>query len=113
MKSKLELNANMIWCVIVTVAHLQGRTITYEEVGDLTGINHRNLGKPLQMVANYCEANKVPPITVLVVRKDTGVPSEGSEQFGTKVPAEIFQLQQQVYAFDWRTFTKRVDLIAA
>ncbi len=102
--------ANEVWCVLVAIAHTQGRTITYEELGDLTGLNHRKLGAPLEMVAQYCKRNGCPPLTALVVRKDTGVPSEESAQFGARTPAEIFRIQRRVYEFDWRTFKGAVPI---
>lgn len=96
--------ADMIYCLLVGIARSKGAAITYEELGHLTGIYHRNLGISLEMVARYCEKNNLPALTSLVVSKATGVPSDGSAQFGAKSHIAIFHLQRAVHAFNWETF---------
>lgn len=47
-------------------------TITYQRLGELTGLNHRRMGRPLDLLSLDCERRGEPSLAVLVVRKDTG-----------------------------------------
>ena len=73
------LDALKIWHVLVRAA-MNGETMTYGRLSELTEIpyfpfSYQNLS--LGLIQNYCEDNEFPPLTVLVVRKDTGIPSDG------------------------------------
>lgn len=68
--------ASQIWPVLVWAA-INRQTLTYKDLSYLVGIFHRNLSHPLGVIKGYCYENKLPPLTVLVVRKDTGAPAVG------------------------------------
>ena len=70
--------AFQIWLILISLASRR-ETITYGELGKLIGFRRGGdaLAGPLGCIMWYCLQNKLPPLTVLVVNKKTGVPSEG------------------------------------
>ena len=67
--------ALQIWQVLIGAAHNR-QTLTYEMLADLIDMGGPGvLAQPLWLVANYCAQKRLPPLTVLVVKKDTGQPS--------------------------------------
>jgi hypothetical protein len=70
-------HAMQIWMILVAAAH-ERRTLTYGIVSDLIGFEGADvLAGTLGRIMNYCKENGLPPLTVLVVRQDTGLPGEG------------------------------------
>jgi hypothetical protein len=70
--------AVQIWQVLIGAAHHR-QTITYEELTKLIGMGDKGFviaGKkgPLGRVAWYCERKGYPPLTCLVVGRNTGRP---------------------------------------
>jgi hypothetical protein len=75
------------------------QTLTYERLSELmykrkaAGVLAAILGH----VAFYCEDAGLPPLTVLVVEKDSGRPS-----FGIPVqPTKIDEVRERVFQHDW------------
>ena len=56
------------------------------------------LGGMLDPVQTYCVANKLPPLTVLVVQKDTGLPGSG---FTAAQAAQVASDQARAFDFNW------------
>jgi putative restriction endonuclease len=58
------------------------QVLTYEILADLIGMGPEGKGagtlaQPLGLVMEYCKARQLPPLTVLVVNKNTGQPGKG------------------------------------
>jgi hypothetical protein len=53
------------------------------------------LSQPLGHIMYYCQQNDLPPLTILVVNQDTGLPGEGLT--GVKLNAD----RESVFRFDW------------
>jgi putative restriction endonuclease len=51
--------------------------ITYGDLARLLGTHHRQIGKVLSVIQDYCVDEKLPPLTILIVNKATGHPGEG------------------------------------
>ena len=68
--------ALQIYQVLIALAHLR-QTITYQLLGKTIGFPARALARPLGHLAHYCQKNGLPPITVLVVQKNSGKPGPG------------------------------------
>ena len=90
--------AVQVWQILVAQA-MDRKSITYEQLSVLmfgraaAGV----LGMILGHVANYCNANGLPPLTVIVVNSVTGLPGES-------IPvdaAELNSRREAVYKFDW------------
>lgn len=73
---KLHDRAWQAWPVL-TFAAKNRQILTYELLGRLTGMHPAGLGQVLERVQSYCLLNKLPPLSALVVSKETGLPSVG------------------------------------
>lgn len=71
-----ETSAFRAWNVLVSLAPLS-RLITYEELAKQVGIHHRTSRFLLELVQSYCKENDLPPLTILVVNKQTNEPGAG------------------------------------
>ena len=68
--------AVQIWSILVLSAQNR-QTITYETLAKISGIPQQGLGQLLFLIQYYCDQNQLPPLTVLVVKKKTGLPGSG------------------------------------
>ena len=89
-----EERALQVWQVLIGAAHRR-QTITYEQLGEQVGLLARGVGRYLFILQAYCGDHDLPPITALVVGKESGRPGEGSGL--EDVPAA----QARVYEVDW------------
>lgn len=65
-------------------------------VSRLIGVPAAGLGQLLEPIQSYCLVNDLPPLTILVVSSDTGMPGVGF------VAAQQIPLtQQRVFDYDW------------
>lgn len=87
--------AVQIWPVLVLAARNR-QTLTYEMLGQLVSLPAPGLGQCLDPIQSYCVENALPPLTALVVGKDSGMPGTGFTAAGD-VPAA----QARVFAYDW------------
>lgn len=65
-----------VWQVLIGAARNR-QTLTYEIVSEMIDLPARALGYPLYRIQHHCRQNGLPPLTVLVVRKSIGQPSDG------------------------------------
>lgn len=68
--------AAQIWPVLVLAAKNR-QVLTYDLVARMIGVPRAGLGQLLEPIQSYCLLNDLPPLTVLVVSQDTGLPGEG------------------------------------
>ncbi|MCB1033130.1 MAG: hypothetical protein KDD47_04775 [Acidobacteria bacterium] len=92
-----EERAAQIWPVLALAARNR-QILTYEMVGQMIGVPARGLGKLLEPIQSYCLVNKLPPLTILVVRKRAGLPGSG---FSAATAKEYGKCQMQVFEYDW------------
>jgi hypothetical protein len=81
---------------ILALAATHRQVLTYEIVAQLTGVARQGLGHILERIQSYCLLKNLPPLTALVVKKDTGMPS-----FGFTAAADVPAAQAAVFGFDW------------
>jgi hypothetical protein len=79
---------------------------TYEEVAQEIGWGHptgRGLGKHLYEVMHHCKAQSLPPLTLIVVKKGTRIPSpEALPHISAALgKIDIEAKQEDVFAFNW------------
>lgn len=90
--------ALQIWQVLISAAHNR-QTITYEDLAKLIGMGEKGLfvtggsTGPLGRVSWYCERKDYPPLTCLVVGKNTGRP-------GTEFP-DLDVQRENVFKKHW------------
>jgi hypothetical protein len=87
--------AAQIWAVLALAAKNR-QVLTYGLVSRLIGVPQPRLGQLLEPIQSYCLVNHLPPLTILVVSEQTGMP-----EAGFIAASDIPSTQQQVFAFDW------------
>lgn len=81
--------------LILTARARNRQTVTYSMLDDLMCFgNPKALGPILDYILKYCRVNALPPLTIIVVNKNTGIPSNGMGEFD-------FSQQETVFNFDW------------
>jgi hypothetical protein len=92
---KISERAAQVWSVLALAARNR-QVLTYDIVSKLVGVPRQGLGKALEPIQSYCLLEKLPPLTILVVREDTGLPGAGFI-----AAADIPKTQIEVFAYDW------------
>ena len=69
-KYNWEQKAYEIWNILTTTL----QPITYGELAKKLGIHHRLVRYTIAPIYHYCRDMAIPPLTMLVVRKDTKMP---------------------------------------
>lgn len=87
--------AAQIYHMLIAAAR-QRQTLTYKIVSDTTGAFTANLGHLLGYLMRWCEREKLPPLTVLVVQTGTGKPGEG-----LLTSQDHDANRERVYEFNW------------
>ena len=91
--------ASQIWSLLVCAAR-ERRTYRYVGIADILGIGGAGvIGQMLGPIMYYCKDNGLPPLTVLVVNKDTGLPGEGLTTL-----EEVNKDREMVFDHDWFSF---------
>lgn len=69
--------AQQIWPILIAAA-VERKIVTYGMIAHLIGYKVSvALGEPLFHIKHWCEVNGLPPLTVIVVNKETGKPGSG------------------------------------
>jgi putative restriction endonuclease len=89
--------AYLAWEELVDYARKR-LTVTYETLGKLIGVHHRAVRFALALIQDYCLENRLPPLSILVVNKNTRLPGEGFIAWNADNIAEGLE---QVWGFDW------------
>ncbi len=89
--------AAQIWSVLGLAARNR-QILTYQMLGKLIGVPARGLGHLLEPIQSYCLINNLPPLTILVVLEETGLPSRG---FSAASAGDLAKEQLDVFALDW------------
>jgi hypothetical protein len=87
--------AAQIWSVLALAAHNR-QILTYPMLSKLVGVPAPGLGQLLEPIQSYCIVNDLPPLTILMVKTDSGLPGAGFIAAN-----DIPRVQQQVFAHDW------------
>lgn len=89
--------ACQIWAVLAWAAASR-QSLTYGQIAAATGTIQVSVGGFLEPIQSYCLLNELPPLTVLVVSKETGLPGSGfTATTGTGIPTA----REAVFGFDW------------
>jgi hypothetical protein len=89
--------ASQIRAVLAWLARNR-QTLTYTHLGRLIGVPTAGLGQLLEPIQSYCLIDGLPPLTILVVQQEGGLPGSGFT--GTTAP-EYAKAQAEVFALDW------------
>ena len=91
--------AAQIWSLLGLAAR-DRQTLTYDIVGRLIGVPQYALGNMLEPIQSYCLIHHLPPLTSLVVSKETGLPS-----LGFVAAQDVPRAQVTVFEFTWLEHT--------
>ena len=89
--------ATQTWAVLAWAARHR-QTMTYQQLSQATGMFSGGLGAVLEPIQAYCQTRNLPPLTVLVVQKETGLPGAG---FTAAQAVQVATDQSKVFDFDW------------
>lgn len=97
--------AHFVWIVLTGwVQYRNGKTVTYGELAELMGYERqagRTLAEALGMVSLYCLYNGLPPLSCIVVARNSNAPGwEGMIPHGSSVLKE----QKRVWKTKWLQF---------
>ena len=92
---KAEERAAQIWSALALAANNR-QILTYDMLSKLTGVPRPGLGQLLEPIQSYCLVHGLPPLTILVVSADTGMPGAGFI-----AAQDIPKTQQDVFNFNW------------
>ncbi len=85
-----------IWILLVCAAR-ERRSYTYGNIANILGMGGAGvMAQFLGPIMHYCQRNGYPPLTVLVVNQETGLPGDGLVTL-----EEINQDREMVFRFDW------------
>ncbi len=91
--------ASQLWAVLALAA-TNRQILTYKMVSQLTGIMTPGVGQMLEPIQSFCYLQGLPPLTILVVRQESGLPGDG---FTAASAAEFAKSLKSVYETDWLT----------
>lgn len=87
--------AIQIYQILIGAAHNR-QVLTYPILSKRIGVPAQGLAPHLGHIMRYCERARLPPLTVLVVRKKSGKPGKGL------ITAKDFHRdRERVFAHDW------------
>lgn len=92
---RIPERAAQLWSVLALAA-TNRQVLTYDIVAKLTGIPRPGLGQLLEPIQSYCLERGLPPLTILVVKEDTGIPGEGFI-----AAQDVPSAQMKVFSFKW------------
>lgn len=88
--------ASQIWTLLVCAAR-EPRTYTYGNIAGVLGFGGAGVMAPLPGCSMwFCQEKQLPPLTVLVVNQETGLPGEGLSTLG-----EVNRDRESVFNFNW------------
>ncbi len=85
-----------IWMLLVCAAR-ERRSYTYGNIANILGMGGAGvMAQFLGPIMHFCERSGYPPLTVLVVNQETGLPGDGLITL-----EELNQDREKVFRFDW------------
>ena len=88
--------ASDIWNVLIFRA-AESKTITYKALSEEINVHHRALRYALGVIQEFCQSNKLPHLTALVVNSTTGMPGAGNNLDDSLLDQEY----QKIYRHNW------------
>ena len=86
-----------IWSILVFAAKNQ-KLISYVALGKLIGVPQQGIGQLLFPILYYCQQNKLPPLTSIVISHVTGLPGDGFP-----LGVNVTESQSRAFVYDWQS----------
>ncbi len=94
---KAALRALQIWQILISKASSYS-IITYGKLAEILGYGGAGVFPAiLGHILYYCQQNELPPLTSIVVKKETGLPGEGFGMRADQIPPK----QMEVFNYNW------------
>jgi alkylated DNA nucleotide flippase Atl1 len=91
-----KTRALQIYLILIGAAKRR-ETLTYGIVADWIGYSGAGvLDRQLGHIMNWCEENRLPPLTILVVNSKTGQPG-----VGLVTPEDFHADRERVFGYNW------------
>jgi hypothetical protein len=95
--------AAQLWSLLVLAAQHQV-LLSYSMIEHLTGIPRVAVGMMLGPITHYCQNQKLPWLTFIVVNEENGQPGEGPlpgarRTYGNTL--DFHTMQSRVFVYDW------------
>ena len=97
-KVNQEQRAFFAWTILTRCA-INKQTITYGELGKELNLHHRAIRFILGVIQDYCLHNELPPLTILVLNQNTGLPGCGFIAWDIENSEDGVQ---KVYDYNWK-----------
>lgn len=91
--------AYRVWPCLCKIAEKK-KTVTYGDLGAAIGIHHRPIRKALGCIQDFCLEQRLPPLTILVVSKQSRQPSGGFIAWDVDHLEAGYDL---VYDYNWKS----------
>ena len=92
-----DLIAIKAWKTLTNNAQ-KSKLITYEDLAEILKIHHRPIRLILDLIQTYCIDENLPPLTILVVNKSSGLPGAGFTAWDNR---DLQRGRMSVNEFDW------------
>lgn len=92
---RVEQRAQQVW-QILTGAARNRQILTYGLLAERVGILPIVTRGPLHCIMNYCASKGLPPLTVLVVNTETGLPGSGLTTL-----RDLAKDREAVFRYNW------------
>lgn len=89
--------ACQIWALLAWAAKNR-QSLTYSQVSSLIGVPRSGVGRMLEPIQSYCILQGLPPLTLLVVQQESGLPGSG---FSGASAGDLASAQMRVFGEDW------------
>ncbi len=104
-----EQRAAAAW-PILCIAARNGEPISYKQLANAIGMHHRPLNYLLEVIQKYCITERLPPLTAVVVRQDTKMPSTGFTAWDIN---DIESGLAEVFAKDWQSLRNPFEVFVS
>ncbi|QWC00203.1 hypothetical protein KHQ88_01155 [Mycoplasmatota bacterium] len=91
------------WDILVDLAN-EHRTIYYQDLGDQIGYSPQSVGSVLSLLQNHCIWKDIPPITVLVINKETDMPGIGYRERYGRVEKDT----EETFKYKWKNIPENL-----
>jgi alkylated DNA nucleotide flippase Atl1 len=83
--------------MLLACAAKERKSYTYGNIANILGMGGAGvMAQFLGPIMHFCQQNDYPPLTVLVVNQETGLPGDGLTTL-----EEVNQDRERVFRFDW------------
>lgn len=104
-KINQEQRAYIAWNVLTECAR-KNEPITYGELAKHIKIHHRAVRFVLGVVQDFCMSTELPPLTIIVLNKETGLPGDGFIAYDIENAKDGIE---KVYKFNWSKLENPFD----